>query len=155
MSETCIRKTELAPSLHMPGFSEECLPCVLLCYHMLHSRVALSHQFGQNSAQMTLPASSCSGRNRITILLLSHLLLLRIFLLRTVRDMGSLPVSFSARQRHTKVSKTIESRASQLHAQGNGVGGPGVLSLCCCRTESWSRYLTGCTNCQVSSLLTH
>lgn len=44
------------------------------------------------------------------------------FLLRTVRDMGSLPVSFSARQRHTKVSKTIESRASQLCAQGNGGG---------------------------------
>lgn len=44
------------------------------------------------------------------------------FLLRTVRDMGSLPVSFSARQRHTKVYKTIESKASQLCAQGN-VGG--------------------------------
>lgn len=123
MSETCIRKAELAPSLHTPGFSEACLPCVLLCYHTLHSRVSLCYQFGQNSDSTNdISSFIMLGKKSYYYPASISPTCLENFLLRTVRNMGSLPVSFSARQRHTTVYKTIESRASQLRAQGNGGG---------------------------------
>lgn len=105
---------------------------------MLHSKGALHNQFRQNSALLRRRVASTNDTSSFIMLgKTSHYhpasispTSLENFLLRTVRGTGSLPVSLSARQRHTKVYKAIQSRASQLCAQGHGSGCAGVLCMC-------------------------
>lgn len=159
MSETCIRKAELAPSLPMPGFSEECLPCVLLCYHTLHSSVALSNQCGQNSAAKDWKYKWHFQLHhaREEIVLLSCFCLTYFSWEFFTEDCEGYGFSSSQLFSQAEAHKSTQNHREQGFSDTctGQWGSAGVLSLCCFRTESWSRYLTGCTNWQVSSLLTH